>query len=38
MVLSDYDFFRLKGMVDRLRESQRVDRRQLADLEAKLAA
>ena len=38
MILSEYDFLRLKGMLDRLRESPRADHGQLSVLEAKLAA
>jgi len=38
MILSEYDFLRLKGILERLRESPRADHRQLAVLEAKLAA
>jgi regulator of nucleoside diphosphate kinase len=38
MILSEYDFLRLKGILERLRESPQADNRQLSVLEAKLAA
>ena len=38
MILSEYDFLRLKGILERLRDSPRADHRQLSVLEAKLAA
>ena len=38
MILSEYDFRRLKGILERLRESSRAEHRLLSVLEAKLAA
>jgi regulator of nucleoside diphosphate kinase len=36
MIISDYDFVRLRGIIDKLRDTPRVDRPVLARLEARL--
>jgi regulator of nucleoside diphosphate kinase len=38
MTIGDYDFVRLRGIIDKLRDAQRADRPALARLEARLEA